>query len=264
VTFGLACRRLIGRARAELATRGIEVHRTRAGVRRTLPAVLIHYRRLGLAPATIIDVGVGPGTPQLYEAFPGVGLVLVEPLEEWRGHLEQVQRERPTDLVMAAAGSHAGSIEIAVHRVPACSSMLGARRGDDDEPGRRLVPMVRLDDVARERRLPGPFVVKVDVEGGELEVLAGALDVLRETELVLLEVSLFELVAGAPQFHDVVSWMLGHGFVVADFYNGHNRPLDGALAQLDVAFVRLDGRFRREHAYATPAQADSLYRSWGF
>jgi FkbM family methyltransferase len=225
---------------------------------------LAHHCRLGLTPATIIDVGVGPGTPELYYAFPDAKLVLVEPLEEWRGHLEQLQRERLTEVVTAAAGSNAGSVEIVVHRVPACSSMLGTRRGDGAEPVRRAVPMVRLDDLAQERGLAGPFVIKVDVEGAELEVLAGALNVLQESELVLLEVSLFELVAGAPQFHDVVSWMHDHGFVVADFYNGHNRPLDGALAQLDVAFVQLDGRFRREHAYATPAQADAIYRSWGF
>jgi hypothetical protein len=65
---------------------GLEVHRTHAGVRRTLPAVLAQYRSLGLSPATVIDVGVGPGTPELYAAFPGVRLVLVEPLEERRGN----------------------------------------------------------------------------------------------------------------------------------------------------------------------------------
>ncbi len=247
-----------------LASRGIEVQRTERGLRRTLPAVLTHHRRLGLTPATIIDVGVGPGTPELYDAFLDAKLVLVEPLEEWRGHLEQLQRERLAEVVTAAAGRKTGSVEIAVHRVPACSSILGARHGDDAEAVPRAVPMVRLDDLALERGLEGPFVVKVDVEGAELEVLAGAQHVLRDSELVLLEVSLFELVPGAPQFHDVVSWMHDHGFVVADFYNGHNRPLDGALAQLDVAFVQLDGRFRREHAYASPAQADAMYRSWGF
>ncbi len=257
-------RRLELRARDTFAAHGIEIRRTTTGVRRALPAVLAHYRRLGLAPATIIDVGVGPGTPELYQAFPDAKLVLVEPLEEWRGQLEQVQRERPAEVVIAAAGPHAGEVEITVHRVPACSSMLGARRGDDAEAVRRTVPMLRLDDLAAERGLTGPFVVKVDVEGGELEVLAGAMQVLRESELVLLEVSLFELVAGAPLLHEVVSWMHHHGFVVADIYNGHNRLLDGALAQLDVAFLRADGRFRAQQAYATAAQADALYRTWGY
>jgi FkbM family methyltransferase len=243
---------------------GLEVRRTQAGVRRTLPAVLSHYRALGLAPATVIDVGVGPGTPDLYAAFPGVSLLLVEPLEEWRGALEELARTRSAEVIIAAAGSSPGSIEIAVHRVPACSSMFGGRRGDGSEAPRRSVPVITLDDLVAERRSPGPFVVKVDVEGGELEVLAGAAGVLREAELVLLEVSLFQLVPGAPQLHDVVAWMHEHGFVVAALYNGHNRPLDGQLAQIDIAFVPESGRFRGEHAYATPAQADALYRQWGY
>jgi FkbM family methyltransferase len=243
---------------------GVEVHRTRAGVRRTLPAVLAHYRSLGLAPATVIDVGVGPGTPELYAAFPGVPLVLVEPLEEWRGHLEELRRTRAAEVVIAAAGSSAGSIEIAVHRVPACSSMLGGRQGDGAEPPRRSVPVVTLDEVVAEHGTAGPYVVKVDVEGAELEVLGGAPRVLRAAELVLLEVSLFQLVPGAPQLHDVVAWMHDQGFVVAALYNGHNRPLDGQLAQVDIAFLPEDGRFRHEHAYATPDQADALYAQWGF
>jgi FkbM family methyltransferase len=254
--------RLRARALTALASRGIELHRT-AGVRRSLPAVLAHYRGHGLAPATVIDVGVGPGTPELYEAFPEAKLVLVEPLEEWRGELDRLSRERGAEVVAAAAGPRAGEVSLAVHRVPACSSMVGGRRGED-APAQRTVPMVRLDDVVRERGLGGPYVVKVDVEGGELDVLAGAPEVLGETELVLLEVSLFELVPGAAQFHEVVAWMHEHGFDAADFYNGHNRLLDGALAQLDVAFLQSNGRFRREQRYATAAQADQLYRSWGY
>ncbi len=231
-------------------------------MRRTLPAVLAHYRRLGLTPSTVIDVGVGPGTPELYASFPESRLLLVEPLEEWRRDLERLERERGADVVLAAAGPEAGEVEITVHRMPVCSSIFGDRRGEDHSGARRSVPVVRLDDVVQTRGLAGPFVIKVDVEGAELEVLRGGRDVLRGCELVLLEVSLFEFVAGAPQFHDVVAWMHDQGFVVGDIYNGHCRLLDDALAQVDVAFVREDGRFRTEHAYATAEQIDALYRSW--
>jgi hypothetical protein len=124
--------------------------------------------------------------------------------------------------------------------------------------------VVRLDDIAQERDLVGPFVVKVDVEGAELDVMSGALELLRATELVLLEVSLFEFIPGAPQFHDVVSWMHGHGFVVADLFDAHNRLLDGALARMDVAFVQEDGRFRQSHSYGTSEQLDALYAGWGY
>jgi hypothetical protein len=106
-------------------------------------------------------------------------------------------------------------------------------------------------------------VLKADVEGAELQVLAGATELLAETELVLLELSLFELVPGTPQFHEVVAWMHQHGFVVGELYDGHNRLLDHSLARLDGAFVKEDGRFRSTHAYATADQAGRLYASWG-
>jgi FkbM family methyltransferase len=246
-----------------LASRGIEIRRTR-GVRQTMPSVLAHYRELGFAPNVVFDVGVGPGTPDLYEAFPHARLVLVEPLEEWRRNFEWVERQRKTDTIIAAAGSAPGEVEILVHRAPWCSSILGGLRGEDANGVRRSVPVVRLDDIATERDLVGPFVVKVDVEGVELDVLSGALEVLRVTEIVLLEVSLFEFVPGAPQFHDVVSWMHEHGFVVADLFDAHNRLLDGALARMDVAFVQADGRFRRDHSYGTREQLEALYAGWGF
>lgn len=255
--------RLRARAVTTLASRGIEIHRTR-GVRRTLPAVLAHYRELGFVPNVVFDVGVGPGTPELYEAFPDARLVLVEPLEEWRRHFEWVERQRVTDTISAAAGSRPGEVEIFVHRAPWCSSIFGALRGEDGDGTRRSVPVVRLDDIAHERELVGPFVVKVDVEGAELEVLSGALEVLHTTELVLMEVSLFEFVPRAPQFHDVVSWMHEHGFVVADLFDAHNRLLDGALARMDLAFVQEHGRFRRSHSYGTSEQLDALYASWGY
>jgi FkbM family methyltransferase len=255
--------RLLARVRTKLASRGIEIHRTR-GVRRSLPGVLAHYRELGLAPNVVIDVGVGPGTPELYEAFPDAKLLLVEPLQEWTGHLDWLRRERGADVVFAAAGAAKGEAEIFVHRAPYCSSILGDLGGKDTDGARRSVPVVRLDDVVRERGLEGPFVLKADVEGAELDVLSGAPDVLGATELVLLEVSLFELVPGAPQFHDVVAFMHDRGFVVGDFYDAQNRLLDGALARLDVAFLQESGRFRQSHAYGTRGQLEALYRSWGY
>ena len=81
---------------------------------------------------------------------------------------------------------------------------------------------------------------------------------------MLLEVSLFRLNGANPQLGDVVCAMRDRGYVVYDIYGGHLRPLDGALAQVDLAFVRDDGRFRTSHDYATPEQADRLYAGWGF
>ena len=223
-----------------------------------MAAVLDNMKRLGLDPATVIDVGVGYGTPELWEAFPRARLLLVEPIADRFGGRVPERAE----LVEAAAGAAAGRATITIHRAPEMSSVLGTWTGDrEGEP--REVPVVRLDDAVRERGLPGPYVLKVDVEGAELSVLDGAPEVLAATEVVLLEVRFFELVPGAAQLHDVVPYMRERGFVAYDVFGGAIRLSDGALAVTNLAFVREDGRFRRDHAFGSPEQVDRMARELG-
>jgi FkbM family methyltransferase len=234
-------------------------------VRRTAEEVLAHAAERGLRPSTVVDVGVAYGTPELYDAFPDARLVLIEPLEEYAEALALIARGRDAEVVRAAAGPEPGTTTINVHRAPALSSTLGAWRGAGaSDAAAREVPVVRVDDVVAERSLAAPYVLKVDVEGAELRVLDGAPRVLEAAELVLLEVSLFELLPGAPLLHDVVAYMRERGFVVYELYGGHVRPLDGALAMINLAFVQVDGRFRREQGYATPEQFEELLSGWGY
>ena len=53
---------------------------------------------------------------------------------------------------------------------------------------------------------------------------------------------------GIPQFADIVRFCDEAGFVVYDLLEGHMRDLDGALAQIDLAFVRKDSELRRQSA----------------
>ncbi len=43
--------------------------------------------------------------------------------------------------------------------------------------------------------------------------------------------------------------MSGKGYRVYDILEGHNRPLDKALAQVDILFVKKDGILRISHKY---------------
>jgi hypothetical protein len=43
--------------------------------------------------------------------------------------------------------------------------------------------------------------------------------------------------------------MKDRGFVAYDLFGAHTRPLDGALAQVDIVFVKERGRFRQSHVY---------------
>jgi FkbM family methyltransferase len=243
---------------------GLEVSRAGTGPRRSLHQVLAHAKGLGVAATTVVDVGVEAGTPELYRAFPNADLLLVEPMEEWRSHLEQLGRSHRVHVEIAAAGRAPGEAMLHVHRVPALSSLLGDRVGDAQGAQERRVPVTTVDALVERHAFGPPYVLKVDVEGAELDVIAGATRTLEFSELALLEVPLFEVVPGSAQLADVVGAMRELGWSVYDIYDGNVRPLDGALALVDIAFAPDAGPLRSRHEYATPEQADELYRSWGY
>jgi FkbM family methyltransferase len=224
-------------------------------MRSSMGEVLAHLVSLGFQPKTVIDVGVGGGTYDLYESFPQAVHLLVEPLAEFQQVLDGISRRYRAEYVVAAAGASEGMATLNVHSHLEGSSLL-REKGYHDDIAPRRVPLVTLDSLCRSRRLTGPFLLKVDVQGGELEVLKGASEVMRESDLVILEVSLFEFVEGGPQFYEVVSFMKERGFVVYDISGGHTRPLDAALAQVDLTFVKENGWFRQSHLFDPPASAE--------
>lgn len=240
---------------------GLEIRR-RTARRCTMGEALAHIRRVGFHPATVIDVGVASGTPDLYEQFPLARHLLVEPLSEFEPVLKRIARSVAAEYVIAAAGPRSGTITLYVHDDLFGTSTLSEREGSEVIGVPREVPMARLDDLCRERGLRGPYLIKVDVQGAELSVVEGASGLLDDTEVLILETSLFPFSEDCPQLHDVVKRMKDSGFVVYDIFGGHHRPLDNALAQIDLVFVKDKGVFRRSHAYcADPAQREKLVRS---
>src|SRR5205823_2745105 len=80
-----------------------------------------------------------------------------------------------------------------------------------------IVDMVRLDDYVTSKKLPYPDLMKLDVEGFELEVLKNAKKCLNHCKYIILEVSFIERHKGQPLFHDVVSFMAQHDFEIYSF-----------------------------------------------
>lgn len=229
---------------------------------KSMSYVLSHVSRLGFNPATVIDVGVASGTHALYETFPNAFHLMIEPLEEFTEDIRLLLSSYKGKVIFAAASSTDGEIEINVHTEHLeGSSTLHEQMGAEFDGVKRKVKAITLDKVIAEEGLIGPYLIKVDVQGAELDVLDGAKRVLADTELLLLEVSLFEFLRGSPQFFDIVLYMKNQGFVVYDIYAGVNRPFDGALGQCDIAFVKEQGMFRENHCYATADQWNKITSS---
>ena len=236
---------------------GFEIHGKGSVHQRSFVDALKHARDLGLSPATIIDVGAAYGTFTLkcYDIFPQSRYILIEPLKEYQRYLEKVIRTMTTaEYVLAAANAKRGEITINVHPDLVGSSVYLEREVSDVNGIPRTVSAETLDHLCEDMKASGPYLIKIDVQGAELEVLTGAKGILNEAEYLILEVSLFEFFQGGPQLHDVVQYMKSSGFSVYDIFDLQYRPLDKSLSQVDMAFVRDNGRFRKHHFYATPEQ----------
>jgi len=237
---------------------GLEIRRVRHGDRDTMRGTLEQAKRLGFQPKTVIDVGAATGTFELYEAFPKSRHILIEPLEENTPWLNTVvSRLENAECIIAAATERSGTVTINVHPDLDGSSLYLECEDSNVNGVPRVVPAITLDGVCDKRELRGPYLIKVDVQGAELDVLAGASQVLKHTEYVILEVCLFEFFRGGPQLHDIVTFMKERGFVVYDILGHKYRPLDGAMSQVDVAFVKESGQFRKHHFYATREQREA-------
>jgi FkbM family methyltransferase len=236
----------------------LEVRRTRAA-RRTLRGSLEQVRALGLSPATVIDIGAADGTMELYETFPDAHHILVEPLVEFKPDLERLKRRfRRLDYLIAAAASRSGQTELHVHADLHGSSLHLEHEGAEVDGSPRTVPAVTVDEICA--HVAAPCLLKVDVQGGELDALAGAERTLSRTDYVVLEASLFQFFREGPQFRDTMDYMHQRGFVLYDLVGHIHRPLDDALAQVDTVFLRSDSPLRRNQAFATAEQRSRMIR----
>jgi FkbM family methyltransferase len=223
--------------------------------RASLQGSLNHIKRLGFRPRTVLDVGAARGTLELYRTFPEAGHILIEPLEENRSRLAKVARRyENVEVILAAATGRGGQVTMNVHPDLMGSSIYLENEDSNVKGFPRIVPAITLDQLWREGRIRNPCLLKVDVQGGELEVLSGSEEVLRVTEYAVLECSLFQFFRGGPQITDIIDDMKARGFSVYDLFGFQYRLLDGAMSQVDIAFVKEDGFFRESHDYATKEQ----------
>ena len=230
----------------------------RAGSRRaTLRASMKLAADLGLRPRTVVDVGAARGdwSREVARIWPDASFLLVEPLVENEAPLVRLCTElHDAQYVIAAVSAFRGAKAMNVHLdLDGSSFFMETEQNVNGVP--RWVETITVDDLVVAARCSGPFLLKADVQGAELLVLQGARTALRSTEMVVLEVVLPRIFSDeSAQFRDVVELMHDAGFVAWDLIDLDYRPLDGALCQFDIVFVRSDGLLRKERGYATLAQ----------
>ena len=199
------------------------------------------------AAATVLDVGANRGQFALValERFPSASVHSLEPLPRASAALEALAQDEPRLRVHRfAAGAEAGTAVLHVSRRDDSSSLLAitdrqvAFAPGSGERGRIQVEVRTLDEMAGTALLR-PLVIKIDVQGGELDVLRGAERTLASTDALLIECSFVELYAGQALAHEVIEYLATRGFRLAGAHDPEYGP-DGRCIQADLLFERVD------------------------
>lgn len=227
-----------------LRLRGYELKEISAPMR-GYRACLEYAKSRGLAPRTVFDVGVGRGTPWLYDAFPSSKLVLFEPLAVFAAELDALSRQYSADVHRVALSNAPGVAEFNLNTgYPTSSSLLDmdprfasfAVKVQGDHRFERQT--VTLDTLDKLNRYEPPFVLKLDVEGAERQVLEGGRNTLRETDFLLTEMSVMRRQTGEPDFGDMIRFLDDCGFELFDIPYLAQTNGNGQLIYLDAAFVK--------------------------
>jgi FkbM family methyltransferase len=206
---------------------------------------LMEAQRVGL----VLDVGANTGQYALILRALGFRgrIVSFEPLEAPHRELaENAQHDRLWEVApRCALGERSGVLRIQVSRNSLSSSALEILPAHlEAEPESAVVSatevnMQTLDAAA------GPFVrqddrifLKVDVQGMEEKVLAGAQQVLGRTVGLQVELSLTPLYATQPLLCDMVATLRHRGFALVDLEPEFVDPRSGRVLQANGLFLR--------------------------
>ena len=156
--------------------------------------------------------------------------------------------------LVAAASDTPGVNTMVVRKSVTGSSFHGSTKVEDAV--QRQVPTITLDQVTADQALPGPYLIKIDVEGHELHILRGAERCLEQTGMVMTEVILWNdhSSRGRASLMDQFRFLEDRGFVLYDIIEPAYRPIDGALYVFDGVFVKHDSPLRQVRSFRNKEQ----------
>lgn len=193
----------------------------------------------------ILDVGANRGqfTLACRIAKPGVPVVAFEPIPAEAATFRQVHGHIPwVTLLESALGHTKGTATLHLSKCADSSSLLPIGKlqtelfGDTVEIGTINVPVNRLDDLGHLWAFRTRQLLKLDVQGFELNVLRGAIKTLESCAYVYAECSEVPLYDGQALRPEVEAFLGQHGFRLRSRCN--EQRVNGELIQADYLFAR--------------------------
>jgi FkbM family methyltransferase len=200
-------------------------------------------------PHVLIDVGSHHGWffHCWHDWCPQVCIHAFEPREEAASKsLNLYGASHDLTVNQVAVGSCQGSHELKIMEESLVSSSLLDHNRETWEQvqfttgniSRRMVPVITIDDYCNDREIDSIYLMKVDVQGFEMEVLEGASLSLPGIDHIFIESSIQPLYENAPDFTDVYNFLTKRGFHLMGMRTWHRG--NNVLMETDMLFRRND------------------------
>lgn len=196
-------------------------------------------QRQGIKVATVIDVGASNGKwsrdAKLFYSDAFFLLIEAQPVHELSLRAYK-DRNINVEYVLAAAGDIVGETYF-----DANDPFGGlALKKPSDKPTIIKTPMTTVDVEVNTRKLPRPYLIKLDTHGFEVPILQGARETLKHTAIICVETYNFITCEECLRFPDMCRFLEERGFLPIGLCNPLFRPRDEVLWQMDLIFARSD------------------------
>jgi FkbM family methyltransferase len=215
--------------------------------------VLSNLRNIGYRPTAIVDGGanIGEWAKLARTINPGVTIHLIEPLPNCVARLLEIAKLDGNMFVHPVAVTTSGISEVRMNLTGNDGLATSAQVALAGEmlPDEIVVQASTMDQILHEKLSHGALL-KLDLQGHEINAMKGATRVLEKIEVLIAETNFYQINDNQrPIFSELFAFISERGFELYDIATLTGRQGDNRLQWGDLVFVRKDSKLAANRAW---------------
>jgi len=187
-----------------------------------------HYKNININFKSVLDIGAYEGQwSRLFTSiYPDANILMIEANKEKEKILKEIGNYRIA--LLGEKDNETVDYYKCLNGVPTGNGIYPENTEYEFKPEKRRT--ITLPTLLGSEK--GFDLIKMDVQGSELNIIKGALPIIKKTKYLLLELQTYPYNKGAPQIEEVISYLHGLNFGFIDLFdlmysNNHLIQVDG-------------------------------------